>query len=155
MVAQRRRGGRRARIEARGPTNPQRPFAQPRLPWQPVSAISDDHVEAIHDVSLKILRDIGMDVLHPEARTLLGHEGAAVDPDSSRVLFDPEMVTEFVGYAPAEFTLHARNPAHDIRLGGNALAFAAVASPPNVSGLGGDRRSGTRQDFRRLVCLSQ
>ena len=155
MAARRRRGGRRARIADRGPANPQRPFRQPRLPWQPVRAVSDDRLEAIHDASLKILRDIGMDMLHPEARRLLAREGADVEPDSARVRFDPEMVTELVGYAPSQFTLHARNPAHHIRMGGNSVAFAAVASPPNVSGLGRDRRTGNREDFRRLVCLSQ
>ena len=155
VVAQRRRGGRRARIAGRGPVNPQRPFRQPRLPWQPVSAISADHLESIHEASLKVLRDVGIDMLHPRARTLLGREGADVHPDSARVLFDPEMVTELVSHAPAEFTLHARNPAHHVRMGGNHLAFAAVASPPNVSGLGRDRRSGNREDFRNLVRLSQ
>ena len=96
-----------------------------------------------------------MDMLHPEARRLLAREGADVEPDSARVRFDPEMVTELVGYAPSQFTLHARNPVHHIRMGGNSVAFAAVASPPNVSGLGRDRRTGNREDFRRLVCLSQ
>ncbi len=94
-------------------------------------------------------------MLHHEARAILRREGADVDPDSARVRFDPEMVTELVRCAPAEFTLHARNPAHHVRLGGRSLAFAAVASPPNVSGLGGDRRSGNRKDFRQLVRLSQ
>ena len=155
MAARRGRGGRRARIAARGPQNPQIPFRQPRLPWQPVRAIPDDRLEAIHEASLKVLRDVGMDMLHLEARTLLGREGADVDPDSARVRFDPEMVTELVGHAPSGFTLHARNPAHHIHLGGNHLAFAAVASPPHVSGLGRDRRTGNREDFRQLVRLSQ
>ena len=155
MTARRRRGGRRARIARRGPSNPQRPFRQPRLPWQPVAAISEDRLEAIHEASLQVLRDVGMDILHHEARAILRREGADVDPDSARVRFDPEMVTELVHCAPAEFTLHARNPKHNVRLGGRSLAFAAVASPPNVSGLGGDRRSGNRKDFRQLVRLSQ
>ena len=155
MAARRGRGGRRARIAARGPANPQLPFRQPRLPWEPVRAIPDDRLEAIHEASLRVLRDVGMDMLHPEARTLLDREGADVDPDSARVRFDPEMVTELVGHAPSGFTLHARNPSHHIHFGGNHLAFAAVASPPNVSGLGRDRRTGNREDFRQLVRLSQ
>ena len=155
MAARRRRGGRRARIAGRGPGNPQLPFRQPRLPWQPVRAISDDHLEAIHEASLIVLRDIGMDMLHREARDILGRQGADVDPDSARVRFDPEMVGELIAHAPDEFTLHARNPSHHVRLGGNHLAFSAVASPPNVSGLGRGRRAGNREDFRRLVRLSQ
>lgn len=155
MVVKRRRKGRRARLEARASSNQQPPFRQPRLPWQPVAAMPEDRLEAIHEASLQVLRDVGMDMLHPDARTLLGREGARVDPESARVRFDPEMVTEMVGHAPPAFTLHARNPGHHIHLGGNSVAFAAVASPPNVSGLGGDRRIGNREDFRRLVCLSQ
>ncbi len=155
MAGRRRRGGRRARIAERGPSNPQRPFRQPRLPWHPVSAITDDRLEAIHEASLRVLRDVGMDMLHHEARTILRREGADVDPDSARVRFDPEMVTELVGCAPDEFTLHARNPSHHIHLGGRSVAFTAVASPPNVSGLGRGRRSGNREDFRQLVRLSQ
>ena len=155
MADRRRRGGRRARIAGRGPAHPQRPFRQPRLPWQPVAAVSEDRIEAIHEASLSVLRDVGMDMLHPEARRLLAGEGARADPDSARVRFDPEMVTELVANAPRRFTLHARNPAHDIHMGGNSVAFTAVASPPNVSGLGRDRRIGNREDFRQLVRLSQ
>ncbi len=151
----RRRRGRRARLADHGPANPQRPFRQPQLPWQPVPAISDDQLEAIHEASLEVLRDIGMDMLHPEARAVLRREGAEVDPNSERVRFDPEMVLELVGHAPSQFTLHARNPAHDIHMGERWVSFAAVASPPNVSGLGQGRRSGNRKDFRRLVRLSQ
>ena len=155
MAERRRRGGRRARVARRGPSNPQRSFRQPVLPWQPVRAVSVDQLEAIHEASLKVLRDVGMDILHPDARAILRREGAEVDPDSARVRFEPEMINELVGCAPGEFTLHARNPSHHVHLGGRSVAFAAVASPPNVSGLGRDRRTGNRKDFRQLVRLSQ
>ncbi len=152
----RRRGGRRARPrESVGAGPEQRPFEQPRLTFQPTAAVSDDELEAIHAASLTVLRDVGMDMLHPEARTLLASEGARVDDDSPRVRFDPEMVTELVAAAPGEFTLHARNPAHHIRVGGDAIAFGSVASAPNVSGLGAGRRVGNAEDFRNLVRLSQ
>ncbi len=155
MATRRRRGGRRARVAGHGASRPQPPFRQPSLPWRPVTAIPVDRLEAIHEASLQVLRDVGMDILHHEARTILRREGADIDPDSARVRFDPEMITELVRGAPAEFTLHARNPTHHLHLGGRSVAFAAVASPPNVSGLGRGRRSGNVNDFRRLVRLSQ
>ncbi len=150
----RRRGGRRPRSPASaGPE--QRPFEQPRLTFEPVAAVSEDELESIHEASLSVLRDVGMDFLHPEARTLLAAAGARVDDDSPRVRFDPDMVIELVAGAPGEFTLHARNPDHHLRVGGDAIAFGSVASAPNVSGLGAGRRTGNAEDFRNLVRLSQ
>lgn len=133
----------------------QRSFRQSTRPFEPTRAVSDDELEAIHDASLQVLRDVGMDVLHPEARRLLASEGAQVEPDSERVRFDPDLVTELIAHVPATFTLHATNPAHHLQIGGDAVAFSAVASAPNVVGLGRDRRVGNADDFRDLVRLSQ
>jgi trimethylamine--corrinoid protein Co-methyltransferase len=117
--------------------------------------VSDDELEAIHEASLTILRDIGIEMLHGDARRLLAKHGAAVDDESGRVRFDPQMVTELIAHAPAEFSMHARNPDHVLAMGGTAIAFGAVASAPNVSGLGEGRHEGRVDDFRRLVRLSQ
>lgn len=152
----RRRGGRSARARDQGPTSPsQRPFEQPSLSWRPTAAVSDDELESIHTASLEVLRDVGIDVLHSGARQLLSEAGADTDPESERVRFDPAMVTETIRTAPSEFTLHARNPAHDLEMGSNKVAFGSVASAPNVSGLGRDRRPGTAEDFQNLVRLAQ
>ena len=69
--------------------------------------------------------------------------------------FDPEMVTELVATAPSEFVLHAPDPARHLPMGGRSVTFAAVASPPNVADRAGGRRTGNREDFRRLVMLSE
>lgn len=125
----------------------------PRLPFEPVRLISDDELESIHIASLKVLRDIGMDFLHPEALNRLTAAGATVD--DNRVRFDPEMVMELVAHAPSQFTMHAPDPARNIVFGGNHVVFGAVASPPNVADLSGGRRIGNRADFRSLVKLSE
>ena len=49
----------------------QRPWAQPRMRYAPTEVISADEVEAIHVASLRVLSEIGMDFLDPEARDLL------------------------------------------------------------------------------------
>ena len=43
----------------------------------------------------------------------------------------------------------------NLPMGGRNVAFAAVASPPNVADRAGGRRVGNRQDYRRLVMLGQ
>lgn len=152
-AARQRRGGRREGGRSRLPE--QKPFAQPRLRLRPTEVVSDDELEAIHRASLRILSDIGMNFLDPESRDLLRAAGADVDPDGERVRFDPELVMELVSTCPSEFTLHARNPAHSLHIGGDWMAFGSVASPPNLVGLDGVRRPGDREGFRQLLKLCQ
>jgi trimethylamine--corrinoid protein Co-methyltransferase len=133
----------------------QRPFAQPRLRYQPTEVVSADELEAIHDASLRILAEIGMNFLDPESRRLLAEAGADVEQGGERVRFDPALVTERIRTCPAEFKLHSWNPEHTITLGGNHVAFGSVGSPPNVVGLDGVRRPGDRESFRQLLKLCQ
>ena len=65
------------------------------------------------------------------------------------------MVTETIKTAPSSFTLHARNPEHDLQLGGDWVAFGTVGSPPNVSDLDRGRRIGNRVDYQNLLRLGQ
>ncbi len=57
---------RRRGREERAPAN-SGPLEQPRRPFAPVKAVSDDQLEAIHETSLTILEEIGIDFLHDEA----------------------------------------------------------------------------------------
>ncbi len=123
--------------------------------YRPTEAVSADELESIHQASLRILTEIGMDFLDAEARQLLDAAGANVEAGTERVRFEPGMVEETIRTAPASFTLHARNPAHDLQIGGDHVAFGAVSSAPYVSDLDGGRRIGNRADFQNLVRLAQ
>ncbi|CAN5423586.1 trimethylamine methyltransferase family protein [soil metagenome] len=151
--ARRRRTGRVA--GARSLLPPQRPWAQPRLRYRPTEVVSADELESIHDASLRILEEIGMDFLDSESRDLLIAAGAHVEPGTERVRFARGMVEETIRTAPSSFTLHARNPEHHLRIGDDYLAFGAVSSPPYVSDLERGRRVGNRADFQDLVRLAQ
>lgn len=94
-----------------------------------------------------------MHVLDAETRALFERAGATVD--DAVVRFEPAMVEEIITTAPAEFTLHARNPAHDLVIGGDHLAFGSVGSAPNACDLEGGRRTGNHHDFRNLLRLTQ
>jgi trimethylamine--corrinoid protein Co-methyltransferase len=117
--------------------------------------LSADQIEAIHNASLTVLEEIGMDIMLPEARERMKAAGAAVTPGSERVRFDRGLIMDMIATVPKEFTLHARNPMRSIRVGGNSLAFAQVASAPFVADADGGRRTGNQKDFRDLVKLAQ
>jgi trimethylamine--corrinoid protein Co-methyltransferase len=115
--------------------------------------LSDDHIEAIHLKSMEVLEQIGMDVLLPEAIEIYARAGALVDGE--RVRIGREIVTEALKTAPSEFTFHARNPQHSIRIGGKWIAFAPVGGPPNCSDTDRGRRPGTLEDNGNFVKLAQ
>ncbi len=121
--------------------------------YRPTEVVSADELEAIHLGSLRVLSEIGMDFLDADAREVLRAAGAETSPDNQRVRFPPEMVTELIKTAPSTFTLHARNPAHHLRLGGDWIAFGTVGSPPNVADLDRGRRIGNRDDYQNLLRL--
>ena len=131
----------------------QLPWKQPQHTLEPTRILSDDQIEAIHRQSMKVLEVIGMDVLLPEARDILQKAGALVDGD--RVRIGRDIAEQALKTPPAQFTFHARNPAHNIRVGGNWIAFAPVGGPPNCSDLDRGRRPGTLEDAGNFVKLSQ
>ncbi len=116
-----------------------------QLPWRtvrslfpPVELISTDELTAIHQTSLSILEEIGMDFLLPEARDRLQQAGA--DVQGERVRIDRHLVEQAIATAPSSFTLHARNQDHDLEMGGDILNVCSVGSAPNASDLEGGRR---------------
>jgi trimethylamine--corrinoid protein Co-methyltransferase len=155
-TSSRRRGGGRAERERRsaGALN-QLKWRLVENPYPPIEILNAEQIEAIHDTSLSVLEEIGMDFLHPEALDILARAGAEVEAGTQRVRFDRGLIEESIATAPAEYPLHARNPAHDLRIGGNNINFASVGSPPNVSDLEGGRRVGTFADYCDLLRLGQ
>ena len=122
-------------------------------PFRPVEILSADHVEAIHRASLRILAEIGMEVMGDRALDAFAAAGAHVDRLTRNVRLDPEQVESLVALAPAEFTLHARNPERNIVFGGTNLVFGAVGGPAFVSDLDRGRRAGNAADFTDYVRL--
>ncbi|NMD06544.1 MAG: trimethylamine methyltransferase family protein [Phyllobacteriaceae bacterium] len=123
-----------------------------RRPFPPTRLISDDQVEAIHQASLKVLAEIGMDFMLPEARDILKKAGATIDGE--RVRFDPVMIEEAMAHAPETFTIHARSAARNMLIGGDNISFGTVGSPPNAHDTDGGRRTGNHADFTKFIKMA-
>jgi trimethylamine--corrinoid protein Co-methyltransferase len=126
-----------------------------RNPFPPIELLSADQLEAIHHASLRILRDIGLEVLGDRAMDILRRAGAHIDPESRRVRMDPELVEGLVAHAPRTFRLHARNPDWTLDIGDDNLVFCAVGGPAFVTDLDRGRRAGTLADLADLTRLIQ
>ncbi len=151
------RGGRRGRRGRQGADKPagveQLPWGQPRNPYRPVEVVSADELESIHEASLQILQEVGMDFLHEEAKQILKQAGADVEADGDRVRFDRGLIEAALGKAPRRFTLHARNPERNLVIGEEWCAFCSASSAPNSADRDGGRRPGNMEDFRNFVKL--
>ena len=127
-------------------------------PYAPIDVLSEADLDLIHDGAMRILEEIGLEVLSGRALDLYETDGARVErsaDDCGRVFMDRNRVMELIAKVPEEFTLHARNPARNCRIGGNAINFTTVASAPNSSDLDGGRRTGNFEDYCNFLRLAQ
>ena len=151
-----RRVRRGRRVPASAGSFEQKPFAQPRRGrMQGIDLASDDEIESLHEASLRLLRDTGIAVLHDEARAMMVAAGATLGKNGIQVHFEPALIASLIASVPRQFTLHARNSAHDLIIGGDYLSFFMMASAPNASCLEKGRRTGNVQDFQNFLKLSQ
>ena len=137
-----------------------RPLAQPAWrrianPFAPIEVLKAEQIEAIHDASMSILENFGLEILNAEALDIFAAQGASVDRGSSRVRLDRAMVAQHLAKAPREFTLRARNPAHDLRIGANNVNFILTSGPPNCADLDRGRRPGNLADLTSFIKLAQ
>jgi len=139
----------------RGGALKQLPWRNYRNPYKPIEVLSADQIEAIHESSLRVLEEIGIDFLDEAARARLKLAGAALESGSQRVRFDRAMVLELVAKTPPEVTLHARNSERNLTFGANHINFGSVASAPNCSDMDNGRRPGKYEDYCNLLRLCQ
>ncbi|HPE61726.1 MAG TPA: trimethylamine methyltransferase family protein [Thiolinea sp.] len=133
----------------------QQPWKQPRNRFPPVNVLSEAQLLHIHEASMAILEQVGLEVLNDDARRRMLAAGAEAIPDSLRLRFDRHLIMECLQTVPESFTLHARNPAHNLMIGQDYTSFGCVASAPNASSLDGGRRTGRQSDYRDFLRLAQ
>ena len=130
------------------------PFRQPRNPFPPAEILTPDQIQQIHDASLHILENIGLDFLDDEALAIWHKAGAKVDHAARHVWLDRGLLLEAIAHAPDAFTWRARNPERSVHIGGNALAFGPNGGMVYAMDLDNGRRPGTLADFTNFVKLS-
>src|SRR5688500_7312420 len=85
------------------------PFRQIRNRLPPLQVLSPEQLEPLHQASMHILENIGLDFMDPEALMIWEQAGARVDQKAQHVWLDRGLVLEAVSKAPPSFTWRARN----------------------------------------------
>ena len=121
---------------------------------KPFEVLSAEGLEIIERNADVILEEVGVIVRDfPDALALFAAAGA--DVDGERVRFPSGMCRAIVqATAPAVYTQHARNPNHNVQIGGDATVFAPNYGSPFVHDLDAGRRYATLADFQNFVKLA-
>ena len=100
----------------------------------------------------RIVSEIGIEFASPWAVDMLREAGQSVEGEN--VKFDPDWILEQVAKAPKDFNLRARNPKHNVHIGGDSMVFGGVYGPPFVLE-GSTRRDATFADYENFCKLAQ
>jgi len=130
-------------------------YRQLRNPFTPQSIFSEDEVMAIHQTSLRVLEELGIKVLLPEARQLFKAAGAKVDDSTEMVFLGHDIVEATLASAPRSFALHGGARKRDLQMELGTLSFQSGAGAPNVTDLKRGRRPGTLSDVIELTKIVQ
>jgi trimethylamine--corrinoid protein Co-methyltransferase len=131
------------------------PFRHLKNPYRPLEILDDEQIEQLHQASLRILEEIGLDFFDDEALNLWRDAGAKVDFSRRHAWLDGDMVLELVARAPAAFRWRGRNPERDMRVGGGAINFLPAGGMVYMNDLEKGRRPGTEADFVDLLKIVQ
>lgn len=114
--------------------------------------LTDEQINKIHKNSLKILQEIGVEFSYDPAIEVFKKHGQRVE--GHRVYLNPDFVEEMVEKAPAQFTLHARNPEHNLACGGENIIYMPGYGAPFVYDADGGKRDATMADYDSFVKLA-
>jgi trimethylamine--corrinoid protein Co-methyltransferase len=146
-----RRGGQTARRAERASA----PILQKRYITREIplyELLTPEGIEIIHQESMTILEEIGIEFRHEPALKLWREAGA--DIQGQRVRFPRGLVLEKMKTAPAQYMQQARNPERNVVIGGRNTVFAPTYGSPFVRDFENRRRYGTLEDLQNFIKLA-
>ncbi|KMW56613.1 Trimethylamine methyltransferase family protein [Candidatus Rhodobacter oscarellae] len=117
--------------------------------------LTDADVQKIHHAALEALETIGLADAPPSGVEILTKAGA-VQGDDGRIRFSPALVEDSLALACKSFTLHGRDPRHDLELGGARVHYGTAGAAVNMVDVDGrNYRHSTVQDLHDAARIVQ
>ena len=119
-----------------------------------MQALTPAQVETIHEQTLELLWNHGIELNCEDARETFIKHGARVE--GNQVYIPPKLVEDAVKSAPSRFTLHARDTKKTIEVGkGCRVAVLACSGIPNVVDESGKQHQATFDHYRDMLRMTQ
>lgn len=124
-----------------------------RYGLKPTEFVSTDELERIHQASLWILKEVGIDFRDEVA--LHQWKEAGADVRGERVHLDGDLIETLLAKAPERFEMTGRGDNTRFEIGVDTVSFCPMQGAPNIRDLDGTRRFSTLEDLRRLNKIIQ
>lgn len=118
--------------------------------------LKEQDIEKIHETSLRVFEEVGIETRLPEARDLFRRAGAEVDDETGIIRIPPNLVEELIAQAPPVVTLCGRGEEGelDCEIGGRRVYMGTGGTALNVQESGStDSRRATLADVARMARL--
>lgn len=116
--------------------------------------LTDEEVERVHQSTLRVLAETGIQVHCPEALELFAVRGAPVDRERRIVRIPPAMLEDSIATVPRELLLCGREERHDLVLQERRVYLGTGGTALNVLDLEtGEKRPSRLQDVREICRL--
>ena len=123
--------------------------------FKPLEILTEEQVESIHQGTLNVLQEVGVQILHDRALELFQQNDCLVDLDEKRVRIPPSVVEECIQRSPSSFRVKAREPKNDLLVGGNRVYFRNFPGMDTVDLETWERRAPTRKEYYDLVKIGR
>lgn len=106
----------------------------------------------LHEATMEAIETIGVRLHHDRLLEIVEQKGIKVE--DGKVFFTRDQLMEWIGKAPSEFKIYARNPAFDMTIGGDRTEHTSYNSGfPYIADLDGNRRMAKFRDYMNFVKL--
>ncbi|MFH1465189.1 MAG: trimethylamine methyltransferase family protein [Pseudomonadota bacterium] len=113
-------------------------------------------LRTLDSAACRLLAERGMSLPSPEAAGALCELGATLDEASGTCRIPAEVLAALLARAPRAFTLHGRDPEHDLSLGSGRCYVTNDGTGTEVLDAGAETpRPSTLEDLRRATILSE
>jgi trimethylamine--corrinoid protein Co-methyltransferase len=112
-----------------------------------LTVLTGAQIKRLHDASLHILKEVGVQVPHSDARKRLKEAGASVDDDSERVKISEALVEQSLNQAGKSFTIYGRDRAKRAAFGEGKRNYNSISGEALwIDDETGERRYASAED---------
>lgn len=116
--------------------------------------LSQEEVRQIHEASLEILEQVGLQVKNENALRKFKGYGCRIESNTQTVRIPRKIVESLLEYVPPNFTFYARDPSFDRTIPVDSPVISSSSAAPNIlDPQTGDVRRARSDDIARIAYL--